>query len=412
MRTAGRAAARRGAADRPGRGAGGQRRPRRADRSPRPEARQPVPAAAAAGQRGGAGEDPRLRHRQAGPQDRASVGAGRDPGGGAAGHAAVHVARAVPGHRRGGRARGHLFARLHPVRDAGRAAAVRVRLDGRAAGGSHLVEAPPHADVAWAWRSRRRWSRWCRTCWPSRPTIGRRRWCWWPRIWIACCATAAASRPGTPAPWRSGRTSTVSTRRGRPEPRPAGVERGDRGQRDAGGPHASASAARTSAAVALAAAGAGRRRWRWWWRAAVWRRWCRRSSAPRGTWTPRRPSSGRRRRRRWTRGRWDRRRWCRRRAPSRSRAGGSRRRPPRPRRRRWRPRWRRPGASSRGRGAPAGAHGRPSRTSRTAAAAHGPARLPPPNRAAPAAQEEAATKNGRPIYRGTQLQIEKNDPYR
>jgi hypothetical protein len=39
----------------------------------------------------------------------------------------------------------------------------------------------------------------------------------------------------------------------------------------------------------------------------------------------------------------------------------------------------------------------------TPSATEAPATSPP---------QEAKDKNGRPIYRGTQLQIEKNDPYR
>ena len=74
-------------------GAGGGAR--QGDRPPRPQAREPVPGPARLAARARAGQGARLRHRQAARRDRRRPGA--DPDRHADGHAAVHVARAVPG---------------------------------------------------------------------------------------------------------------------------------------------------------------------------------------------------------------------------------------------------------------------------------------------------------------------------
>ncbi len=110
--------ARGGVGDRPRRRCAG-RRPRSGDRPPRSEAGQhlrPDPSA-------GRGEDRRLRRGQAEPHrrpDQHAVGHGDR-------HAAVHVARTGAGDGNAGRPRRRVFAGLHPVRDAVRAAAVRLR---------------------------------------------------------------------------------------------------------------------------------------------------------------------------------------------------------------------------------------------------------------------------------------------
>ena len=128
----------------PGR-AGAGHRPPGADRPPRPEARQRVPAARS-GARRRAGEGPRLRHRQAGVRHRRQRD-GEDPRGRRHGHARVHVAAAVPRRRRGRSPRRHLLARLHAVRDGVRTAAVRRRGRRRPADRAHD---PAPADAALA----------------------------------------------------------------------------------------------------------------------------------------------------------------------------------------------------------------------------------------------------------------------
>ena len=122
-----------------------RRRARQGDRPPRSQARQHLPGECAARGDWLHGEDPRLRHRQADRRRRRQprqldAHAHRQP----AGHAGVHVARAVPRRQPRRPPHGYLFVRLHRLRDARRPAAVHVRRVRRAHLGAHDRDAEDH----------------------------------------------------------------------------------------------------------------------------------------------------------------------------------------------------------------------------------------------------------------------------